>query len=115
MSEDTWRDKIALFLWRDRNEYDPSYGTVTHNHLSLKGRIVKARKALAEWERDRQAWFAPLVITSGIALVVLFFPYLRGYLGLPETREQMDSHAGELLLRCTQEANQILRCVPLKK
>ena len=114
MKKTSWRDKIALLLWRDRYEYDPAYGTVTHNHLSLKGRISKARKALAKWERDRQAWFTPLVITSVLALIVLFFPYLRGYLGLPESGQQMNTNAGELLLRCTQHPDQILRCIPIK-
>ncbi|AWP75717.1 hypothetical protein B7P10_15145 [Bordetella bronchiseptica] len=102
-------DRIALFLWRDRYDYDPTRGCPgEQNNISLWTRLRPARKRLIAVLLNGQLWLA--FIGGMFALGAALLP---GYLDRVKTDQQVNTNAGELLLRCVQEANHVLRCRPV--
>lgn len=102
-------DRIALYLWRDRYDYDPTSGCPgEQNNISLWTRLRPARKRLIAVLLNGQLWLA--FIGGMFALGAALLP---AYLDRVKTDQQVNTNAGELLLRCVQEADHVLRCRPL--
>ncbi|AWP87287.1 hypothetical protein B7P00_17175 [Bordetella bronchiseptica] len=102
-------DRIALYLWRDRYDYDPTRGCPgEQNNISLWTRLRPARNRLIAVLLNGQLWLA--FLGGGFAIGAALLP---GYLDRVKTGQQVNTNAGELLLRCVQEANHVLRCRPV--
>ncbi|KDC72856.1 hypothetical protein L513_3581 [Bordetella bronchiseptica MBORD632] len=101
--------RIALYLWRDRYDYDPTRGCPgEQNNISLWTRLRPARNRLIAVLLNGQLWLA--FLGGGFAIGAALLP---GYLDRVKTGQQVNTNAGELLLRCVQEANHVLRCRPV--
>jgi hypothetical protein len=106
---DTWRDKIALFLWRDRYSYDPSTGTVgDDNNVSLWTSSRTVRERLVGLVLNGNLWLG--FMAGGFAVLAALLP---GYVDRPKPSEQVNSNAGELRLNCIQQPDGILICRPV--
>ncbi|OMG89854.1 hypothetical protein [Achromobacter xylosoxidans] len=102
-------DRIALYLWRDRYDYDPTRGCPgEQNNISLWTKLHPTRKRLIAVLLNGPLWLA--FIGGGFAIGAALLP---GYLDSIKTHQQVNTNAGELLLRCVQEANHVLRCRPI--
>jgi hypothetical protein len=102
-------DRIALYLWRDRYDYDPTRGCPgEQNNISLWTKLHPTRKRLIAVLLNGPLWLA--FIGGGFAIGAALLP---GYLDSIKTHQQVNTNAGELLLRCVQEANHVFRCRPV--
>lgn len=106
---DTWRDKIALLLWRDRNGYDPTTGTVGEQHnVSLRTRLRASRKRIVGALLNGPLWLG--ILAGGFTVLAALLP---GYVDRTKADQQVNAGAGELRLNCVQQADGILICRPV--
>jgi len=104
-----WWNRFALWLWRDRYDYDPTIGAPGKDHnVSLWTRWRPARERLFGALFERQLWLA--FIAGGFTIGAAFIPY---YLEAGKSDQKVQPNAGELLLRCIQEPDHVLRCRPV--
>lgn len=105
MTKDTLRDRIALFLWRDRNGYQPSTGRVV-GELQNTSLLTRARLLIRFLKRVLAAHWRWLVTTL-IALAALALSY---DLHQAEAEKKMNAPPGELTLKCVEQAHGVLAC-----
>lgn len=101
-------DRIALYLWRDRYDYDPAVSAPGPDHnVSVWTRWRPARQRLAGLLFNGPLWLG--VLAGGFAIAAALLPdYIR-----MKADQQVKANAGELTLQCVQEGNGILRCRPV--
>lgn len=106
---DTWRDKIALLLWRDRDGYDPATGTVGEQHnVSMRTRLRASRKRMASALLNGPLWLG--ILAGAFAVLAALLP---GYVDRTKADQQVNAGAGELRLNCIQQTDGILICRPV--
>ena len=100
-------DRIALWLWRDRHDYDPAIGGPSAKHnVSLWTRWAPKRKRLFGAIWNGQLWIA--FIGGGFAILAAILPmYLDAR---SKADQQVDTVPGELLLHCIKQPDGILTC-----
>lgn len=102
-----WLDRIALFLWRDRYDYDPAIGRPGAQHnVSLWTRLAPARKRLQRLLLNGPLWLAFLAGAFAIAAALLPM-YLDGG---RKSDQQVDAGARELLLKCIEQSEGVFLC-----
>lgn len=108
---DNWWDKIALYLWRDRGGYDPATGGMSEDYnRSLRSRFRHWRYLRRGTIERCAPWLVPALIGSGAAIGAVF---LSNHLDRPKAGEQVKIDPGELLLKCSKEGGDVLRCRPV--
>lgn len=109
MVNDTWRDKIALFLWRDRDGYDPTTGTLSEDHnVSMWTRCRPVRARLVGFILNGNLWLG--FMAGGFTVLAALLP---GYMDRAKTSEQVNANAGEVRLNCIQQLDGVLLCRPV--
>jgi hypothetical protein len=106
--EDSLFDRFALFLWRDRGGYDPISQEPTEDYnrsvkSKLSGGLYNLRLKLIKVIR----WLGRQAVTVIVALGTVYFSH---YLDSPRTNHQLNVNAGELVLHCTKEVDDVYRC-----
>ncbi|MGE8454156.1 MAG: hypothetical protein ACN6OP_26825 [Pseudomonadales bacterium] len=101
-----WWNRFALWLWRDRGGYDVEAGCMSEDY----NRSLRTRFRSWRYENEgRLLRSAPWLITTVIALAAA----IPAYLDRAKADQQVQTYPGELLLRCTQEPDNVLRCRPV--
>lgn len=106
-----WKDRIALYFWRDRGGYDVETSGLTQDY----NRSLLTR--FRQWRYDKLGrvwsavpWLVPALLGGIFTLAGAVIPL---YLNAAKTQEQVKLNTGELLLSCIQEPNNVFRCRPV--
>lgn len=104
--KDTFFDRIALLLWRDRDGYDTTTGTMGEQHnISMRTRLRAVRYRVVPLLLNGRLWLA--FIGGGFAVLAAVIPL---YVASTKPAEQVNANTGELRLNCVEQGNGILMC-----
>lgn len=104
--KDTFFDRIALLLWRDRDGYDPATGTVGEkNNISMRTKLRAIRYRVVRLLSNGGLWIA--FIGGGFAVLAALIPL---YVGVSKPAEQVNPGVGELRLNCVEQRDGVLMC-----
>jgi hypothetical protein len=107
--KDSFWDRIALRLWRDRDDYDLAISTQGAKHnISAWTRWKPGRQRLIGALLNGQLWLGVAFAVTAAVIPM----YLQR---LSETDKKVQAHTGKLQLECVQEPDGVLTCRQIGK
>jgi hypothetical protein len=109
---DSFRDRIALLLWRDRDGYDPATGCVGDSqNISLRTRFRQFKSWFCKGLRNHWRFW----ITTTVAICALIAAIAPLYLNIAKPAQKMDASTKELLRECLKQSDCAVRIEIVRK